>query len=307
MKLVCILPLLCGLICASAGQNVEMRKDFSPGLTTALGGQTLESWLLKAPPLPPPTGKMIRVGTVEELSAAVEKVGPGGTILLADGFYLLPRAILLQNKKGITLRGASGDPAKVILGGKGWDVPAKGADLLHIGACDGVTIAELTFTNSRSYGIVVESEKAPRDIRIYNCRFRDIGVRALKGSAGRDPNRRAVKGLVRYCNTIWRPEHNWNRGIRIGTGTAHTEILNNLVHGEIRLEGGEAQIRANLTGRLDGYFLDPASGNLALTPAATRAFKQGTPLPDVTEDIRRWPRSNPPDLGAWEFAGQTVK
>ena len=29
-------------------------------------------------------------------------------------------------------------------------------------------------------------------------------------------------------NTIWRPEQNWNRGIRIGTGTSHTEIVNNL-------------------------------------------------------------------------------
>jgi len=40
-----------------------------------------------------------------------------------------------------------------------------------------------------------------------------------------------------FNNTIWRPERNWSRGIRVGTGTAHTEIVNNLVHGEIRLEG----------------------------------------------------------------------
>jgi hypothetical protein len=104
-----------------------------------------------------------------------------------------------------------------------------------------------------------------------------------------------------YNNSIWRPEQNWSRGIRIGTGTSHTDIVNNLVHGEIRFDGGQAQLRQNLTGSLEGYFVDPASGNLALTRAAIEAIDQGTPLPDVTEDIRRKPRSGQPDLGAWEF------
>jgi hypothetical protein len=93
-------------------------------------------------------------------------------------------------------------------------------------------------------------------------------------------------------NTVWRPERNWSRGIRIGTGTARTDIVNNLVHGEIRFEGGEAQLRQNLAGRLDGYFVYPAAGNLALTPAAIRAIDQGVPLPGVTNDIRQRPRSN---------------
>ncbi len=39
-----------------------------------------------------------------------------------------------------------------------------------------------------------------------------------------------------------------------------TEIGNNRVHGEIRLDGGEAQVRNNLTGKLDGYFVDPVPG-----------------------------------------------
>ena len=297
-------------------------------------------------------------------------------------------------------------------------------DILHIGHCDGVAVAGLSFADCRSYGIKVEAEKAPRNIQIHNCRFRDIGVRAIKGSAGQDPNTRAVKGSVRYCsfentrvppadwlfggdyiaaidmmaledwtfsenvfrnikgrhgggraaiflwvrsrqvvvernlmincdrgvafgnpgqstanlagerlayvtdsvirnnfiaggadcgielwhverikvchNRIWRPEQNWSRGIRIGTGTAHTDIVNNLVHGEIRFEGGEAQLRQNLAGRLDRYFVDPASGNLALTAAATGALDQGVPLPEVTDDIRRRPRTGRPDLGAWE-------
>jgi hypothetical protein len=103
-----------------------------------------------------------------------------------------------------------------------------------------------------------------------------------------------------YHNSIWRPERNWVRGIRVGAGTTETDIANNLVHGEIRLEGGEAKLRNNLTGRLDGYFADASSGNLALAPAATNAIDRALPLPEVKHDIRQRPRPARPDLGAWE-------
>ena len=108
-----------------------------------------------------------------------------------------------------------------------------------------------------------------------------------------------------YNNSIWRGERNWRRGIRIGIGTSHTDIANNLVHGEIRFDRGEAQLRQNLTGRLDGYFVGPTSGDLALTQAATEVIDQGVSLPDVTEDILRRPRSGRPDLGAWEFDNES--
>lgn len=393
--------------------------------STASAGSWIPRWFPKAPVLPSSTGAVIRVATVEELLTAVDRVQPGGTILLAEGHYQLPRVAVLRDKENVTLRSASGDPASTILSGQGWHSQARGDDILHIGRCEGVTIADLSFTDCRSYGIKVEAENAPKDIHIYNCRFRDIGVRAIKGSAGQDPNVRAVKGSVRYCtfentkippadwlfggdyiaaidmmaledwtfsdnafrnirgrngggraaifiwvrsrrvvvernlivdcdrgvafgnpgqstanlagerlvyvadgiirnnfiaggpdcgielwyaegikvqhNTIWRPERNWRRGIRIGAGTANAQVVNNLVHGEILLEGGEADLRSNLTGRLDRFCVDPESGNLALTPAATRAIDQAVLLPDVTEDIRQQLRSQPPDIGAWEF------
>ena len=382
-------------------------------------------WMATAPPLPAPRGETIHVSSPNELVAACDRIGRGGTILVADGHYRLPRVIVLAGKRNIVIRSASGNPTRAILSGKGWGSQAKGDDILHIARCDGVTIADLTFADCRSYGIKVEAENAPQDIHIYNCRFRDIGVRAIKGSAGQDPSVRAVKGSVRYCqftntrippadwlfggdyiaaidmmalddwtfsdnvfrdikgrngggraaifvwvrsrrvvvernlivncdrgiafgnpgrstaniddeqpvyvsdgvirnnfivggpdcgielwyanrikvynNSIWRPERNWHRGIRIGTGTTGTEIVNNIVHGEIRSEGGEAQLRHNLADRLDGYFVDPASGDLALTAAAVRAIDRGVSLPELTEDIRRRSRSGPTDIGAWEF------
>ncbi len=382
-------------------------------------------WFPKAPPLASPKGKVITVTSVDELFRAVENIDEGGTILIAEGQYKVARPIILREKKGVSIRSVSGDPARVTLRGRGWDSRAKGDDILRIAHCKGVTIAELTFADCRSYGIKVEAENAPEKIHIYNCRFRNIGVRAIKGSAGKDPKVCAVGGSVRYCrfentkvppadwlfggdyisaidmmaldgwtfsdnifrnikgrngggraaifiwvrsrrvvvernlivncdrgvafgnpgkstanvsgdrlvyvddgiirnnfitggpdcgielwyaenikiynNSICRPEQNFRRGIRIGAGTSQTEIINNLVHGKIIFDGGEAQLRQNLTGRLEDYFVDPGSGNLALIQSATGAIAKAVSLPDVTEDIRRRPRPEHPDIGAWEL------
>jgi hypothetical protein len=395
---------------------------FLNSLTAA--GESAPNWFPKAPPLAQSQGPVVRVSNVDELLRAINDVADGSTVLLADGNYKFPRPAVLTGKKQIAIRSASGDPANVTLIGRGWDSDAKNDDILHIGRCEGVTIAHLTFADCRSYGVKVEAENGPKDVHIYNCRFRDIGVRAVKGSAGQDPNVRAVKGSVRYCqfentkvppadwlydgdyisaidmmaledwtfsdnvfrnikgrngggraaifiwvrsrrvvvernlivncdrgiafgnpgqstannageplvyvadatirnnfiaggadcgielwyargvkvyhNSIWRPERNWSRGIRVGTGTTQTDIANNLVHGEIRLEGGQAELRSNLAARLDNYFIDPSSGNLALTSSATNAIDSGLILTEAKEDIRQRPRSTRPDLGAWE-------
>jgi hypothetical protein len=387
-------------------------------------------WFAKAPPLSPPQAEVIHVTDVDELFHAVQDITPKGTILLSKGHYKLPRTIILQDKKNITIRSAAGNPTKVTISGRGWDSEEKGDDILHIAHCEGITIADLTFADCRSYGIKVEAEKAPRDICIYNCHFRNIGVRAIKGSAGKDPNVCAVKGSVRYCyfenakvpparwlfggdyisaidmmaledwtfsdnifrnikgrngggraaifiwvrsrqivvernliincdrgvafgnpgqstanvagekpiyvsdgiirnnfitggpdcgielwyaehikvynNSIWRPELNFSRGIRVGEGTSDTNIANNLVHGRIRFDGGQAKLRKNLTGHIDNYFVDPATGNLALTQEATGIIDQGVYLPEVTEDIRRKSRSGQPDIGAWEFENENI-
>ncbi len=393
-------------------------------MTLHAAPEGLPPWFPKAPPLPAPREPIVRVTNVDEWLRTIERTADGTTILLADGHYQVTRPAVLTGKKRITIRSASSDPSKVVLSGRGWDSAAKNDDILHIGRCESITVADLTFADCRSYAIKVEAENGPRDVHIYNCRFRDIGVRAIKGSAGKDPNVRAVKGSVRYCqfentkvppadwlfggdyisaidmmaledwtfsdnvfrnikgrngggraaifiwvrsrgvvvernlivncdrgiafgnpgqstansvgeqlvyvadstirnnfiaggsdcgielwyarglkiyhNSIWRPERNWNRGIRVGSGTTQADIANNLVHGEIRVEGGEAKLRNNLTGRLEGYFADPSSGNLALTPAATNAIDRTLPLPEVKHDIRQHPRPARRDLGAWE-------
>jgi hypothetical protein len=109
-----------------------------------------------------------------------------------------------------------------------------------------------------------------------------------------------AEDLLIAHNSIWRPQQNWNRGIRIGTGTVRARLANNLIHGGILLEGGNAQLHQNLAGHVEHYFVKPAAGNLVLTTEASGAIRQGLHLPDVPDDIRHQQRSSHPDLGAWE-------
>jgi hypothetical protein len=110
-----------------------------------------------------------------------------------------------------------------------------------------------------------------------------------------------VEGIKVRHNSVWRPDRNWARGIRIGAGVAQTEVVNNLLHGGISVEGGEAKGHHNLAQRIDGYFANPSTGDLALTARATAAIDQGAALNDAPTDVRGLPHTMKPDLGAWEF------
>ena len=388
-------------------------------------GQNRPAWFAKPSSLPSPSGKVVRVANAEAILAAGEQMTVGSTMMVEPGVYTLPRPLVLRQKQDITIRSVSGDPLSVTLKGRGWDLGDEHDDIVHVADCRGVLIAGLTFAECRSYGVKVEAEHGPRNVQIYNCRFRNIGIRAIKGSAGQDPNVYAIKGSVRFCdfenarippadwlyggdyiagidmmaledwtfsdntfrnikgrngggraaifiwvrsrriivernlivncdrgisfgnpgqstanqaggslryvsdgfiqnnivaggadcgielwhaegikvrhNSIWRPEQNWGRGIRLGKGVVQTEAVNNLIHGGIQNEGGEANIHHNLAKRVDGYFVEPSLGDLSLTAAATAAIDQGVILNEAPYDVRGLPRKNAPDLGAWEF------
>lgn len=392
---------------------------------TQCGASQVPDWFSKPAALSTPLGHVLRVATANEILTAGEQLSPGSSLMIEPGVYKFSRPMVLRGRTNITIRSVSGEPESVTITGKGWADGDEHDDLVHVADCDGVSLAGLTFAECRSYGVKVEAEHAPKNVQIYNCRFRNIGIRAIKGSAGKDPNVRAIRGSVRYCdfentkvppatwlfggdyiaaidmmaledwtfsdnifrnikgrngggraaifiwvrsqkilvernvivncdrgvafgnpgqstanepgarlayvsngiirnnfiaggadcgielwhveeikvhhNSIWRSEQNWSRGIRVGTGTVHSELINNLVHGGIQIEGGQAEINHNLTARLDGYFVDPASGNLALTADATGAIDRGVTLPEVPRDIKGAPRKGAPDIGAWEY------
>jgi hypothetical protein len=388
--------------------------------------QNLPTWWTPEPPLQPaPTNNFVRASTAQQILELGERLAPNSTLLIEPGIYKLDRPLVLRKKQGITIRSINGDPTSVTLQGKGWDVGTERDDIIHVADCDGVFIHGVTFAEARSYGIKVQAEDGPRNIHIMNCRFRNIGVRAIKGSAGNDPTIRAVNGSIRYCdfentktppadwlfngdyisaidmmalerwtidhntfrnikgrngggraavfiwvrsrnvrvysnliincdrgisfgnpgqstankpgeqltyvanstiqnnmitggadcgielwhvdgikvlhNSTWRPERNFNRGIRIGAGATNTLVQNNLIHGGIQIEGGSAQVTNNLAKHLDRYFTNPETGDLSLTSTATEAIDAAIPLDQALLDIRARNRVGKPDLGAWEL------
>jgi hypothetical protein len=154
-------------------------------------------WFPKAPPLPKPTGEVIRVDTVDELFQAARDVKPGGTILIADGHYLMPRYFEITTDK-VTMRGASGRREKVILDGE----KSRHGELVGITGCSGVIIADLTIQNIKWNGFKINSNKFTTKVTIHNCIIHNIWQRGIKGPAVRAEDRtrfRPSDCRIQYC------------------------------------------------------------------------------------------------------------
>jgi hypothetical protein len=153
-------------------------------------------WYPKAPPLPEPEGEVIRVSDVEGLREALDRVGEGGTILLADGSYPIDRTLILATD-GVTLRGASGRRERVVLDGGGTL-----GELLTIRSCADATVADLTVQNVRWNGIKLDTDHNVQRATIRNCVLHNIWQRAVKGVKVPEEDRAATrpKGcVVEYC------------------------------------------------------------------------------------------------------------
>lgn len=157
-----------------------------------------QPWFPKAPPLPPPTkGEVFRVNTVEGLFDAVRMVKPGGTILLADGHYELPRRLEIRTN-GVTLRGESGRRERVVLDG----AEHRLGELLAITGCSDVTIANLTVQNVTWNGIKIDSDTNVQRVTIYNCILHNVWQRGVKGVKVPEQNRKTAcpsDCRVQYC------------------------------------------------------------------------------------------------------------
>jgi hypothetical protein len=155
-----------------------------------------QPWHPQAPPLPAPTGAILRATTVDELFAAAARVKPGETILLADGHYSLTRRLEID-KDRVTLRSASGRRERVVLDGGGTL-----GELLAVTHCSDVTIADLTVQNVRWNGIKINSETNVQRLTIYNCILRNIWQRAVKGVLIPLADRERIRPTgcrVQYC------------------------------------------------------------------------------------------------------------
>lgn len=161
---------------------------------TPLPGQTppAQPWFPRAPALPPPSGPVIRASNVEELFRAADTVQPGGTILLADGLYRMPRYFELRTDN-VTLRGESGRRERVILDG----ADSRHGELLGITGCEGVTIADVTVQNVRWNGLKINSDRGTTRVTIHHCVIHNVWQRGVKGP--RVPREQLDRGCAADC------------------------------------------------------------------------------------------------------------
>jgi hypothetical protein len=119
------------------------------------------------PPLPPLT-MTTTVGDTAGLVAAINALTPGTTILLQDGTYTIGSRLSI-GVASVTLRSASGDPARVVLDANGGLDP-----VIHISA-DDVTVADLTIARAGGESIQIEGQPGGDvdRVAIYNVTFRD--------------------------------------------------------------------------------------------------------------------------------------
>lgn len=168
----------------------------TPAATVPKDGQLIappiQDWFPKAPPLPKPDGEVITVKTVPELYAAADKVKPGGTILVADGFYRMPRTFYIKTDD-VTLRSQSGDRTKVVLD----FANSRHHEGVAVSYCSGVTIADLTVQNVRQNGIKINSNYSVNRVIIYNMISHNVWQRHIKGP--KVPDRDGQADFVEDC------------------------------------------------------------------------------------------------------------
>jgi hypothetical protein len=128
------------------------------------------------PPLPPPTGLIIDVSTVNQLQTAVNTALPGTTIRVADGTYHLNGVYLRFETPNVTLRSASGDREAVVLDGDYITT-----EIIQIVASD-ITIADLALREAYHHPIHVMSTSSSDTLNtfIYNVHIIDPREQAIK-------------------------------------------------------------------------------------------------------------------------------
>jgi len=185
----CVACVCCGM--------AEAAGDETPTTRSASARPPSQPWFPKAPPLPPPTGEVVRVTTVGDLFKAAKQVKPGGTILVADGHYMMPRYFAITTDN-VTLRGESGNRDTVILDG----AKSRHGELVGITRCSGVTIADLTIQNIKWNGFKINSNTGVHRVTIHNCVIHNIWQRGIKGVGGmaKDGKRIPPRDCrIQYC------------------------------------------------------------------------------------------------------------
>jgi hypothetical protein len=154
----------------------------------------------QAPPLPPPTGMtIVNVATAQALADACWNLESNQAIVVAPGTYHLESAAFPNGVDGrltvghfggnpisnIQIRGATGNPADIVILGAGMLDPIVPFGFQLFTATD-VTIADLSIGNVYYHALAVQGEQGAQRVRVYHARLFDAGQQIVKGTPGAD-------------------------------------------------------------------------------------------------------------------------
>jgi len=140
--------------------------------------QIVDSPMCPALPAAEATFPVVRIaaGDVQGLMKQIRIVGPGTTVILEDGTYVLGKKQSVRIKvPGVTIRGANGKRDAVRI---------EGGSSSFVVVADHVTIADLSIRDSYFHSVQVRGERGVSHTNIYNVHLVDAGQQFIKVSAG---------------------------------------------------------------------------------------------------------------------------
>lgn len=166
-----------------------------------------------APPLPPPDPglyEIVEVDTAQELANACWNLTSDQAIVIAPGTYDLTSVAFPNGVDGrltvgrygaapianIQIRGATGDPADVVIVGGGMADPIVPFGFQIFTATD-VLISDLTIGGVYYHTVAIQNDQGASRVRLYNCRLLDAGEQIVKGNRGSNPGAEDV--IIEFC------------------------------------------------------------------------------------------------------------
>lgn len=99
----------------------------------------------------------VTVSSLDGLQTAIDNAPAGETIILAPGVYHETRAIRIQDKRDLTLSGATKDYADTVIRGPGMDDSSLQSNI-RLNNADAITLENLTLRDSYYHGVQINND-----------------------------------------------------------------------------------------------------------------------------------------------------
>ncbi len=193
------------------------------------------------------------VGTIQELTQAVNSAEPGDTLFLEDGNYPVVSYGITVRTDNIAIVGKSGDREKVVISGAGMDGNIPYGFWI---AGNNVTIENLTIQNVRAH--CIQTDVNTDGLRVRNCVIRDAHEQLLKIPYDTELKDFSENGVVENCLfTFTRGVGNqYYTGGVDGHYCKNWIIRNNVFRGIRSPDGNIAQHAVNLWSGSEGTLVE---------------------------------------------------